>query len=126
MPRPRIYRDNAQKQALPHNAKCADYLTPGRDGLRQPWHGVCWMNPPYGPPLRKWVKKAKESADAGATVVCLLPARTDTHWWHEWILPHAAEVRFLRGRLKFNEVGNSAPFPSVIAVFRPSTPLPSL
>ena len=103
--------------ALPDNAKCARYFTPGQDGLTQRWEGVCWMNPPYGFTLRHWVKKAHDSATDGTTVVCLLPARTDTHWWHEYVLPHA-EIRYLRGRLKFNGVGNSAPFPSAIVIFR--------
>ena len=59
-----------------------------------------------------------ESADAGATVVCLLPSRTDTQWWHDHVLPFA-EIRYLRGRIRFNGIENSAPFPSVIEVFRP-------
>jgi len=109
--------------ALPDNAKCSHFYTPGQDGLKQKWQGVCWMNPPYGSVLRQWVKKAFQSAVAGATIVCLLPARTDTFWWHEYVLPYA-EVRYLRGRLKFNNAGNSATFPSVIVVFRPSSALP--
>ena len=68
------------------------------------------MNPPYGPGLRQWVRRAYLSAQDGATVVCLLPARTDTAWWHDYILPHA-EVRYIRGRIKFHRSGNSAPFP---------------
>ena len=103
--------------ALPDNAKCAHFYAPGQNGLKQPWQGVCWMNPPYGPALRQWVKKAFQSAQAGATIVCLLPARTDTYWWHEYVLPHA-EIRYLRGRLTFNGAGR-ATFPSVIVVFRP-------
>lgn len=87
--------------ALPHNAKCADFFTPGQDGLRQTWHGVCWMNPPYGKVLRQWIRKAYESAKAGALVVCLLPARTDTVWWHDYVLP-CAELRYIRGRVQFN------------------------
>ncbi len=70
--------------------------------------------------LREWVKKAYESAQAGATVVCLLPVRSDTHWWHDYVLPYA-EGRYMRGRMKFNGIGNSAPFPSAIVIFRPST-----
>jgi phage N-6-adenine-methyltransferase len=105
--------------ALPHNAKCPHFFTPGQDALVQKWEGTCWMNPPYGPGLRKWVSKAFQSAQDGATVVCLLPARTDTHWWHDYVLPHA-EIRYIRGRLRFNGIGNSAPFPSAVAVFRPA------
>jgi phage N-6-adenine-methyltransferase len=102
--------------ALPDNAKCERFFAPGQNGLKQKWEGICWMNPPYGFTLRHWVRKAHESAQGGATVVCLLPARTDTHWWHEYVLPYA-EVRFIRGRLKFNGTG-TAPFPSAVAVFR--------
>lgn len=77
------------------------------------------MNPPYGREIGKWVKKAAESARGGATVACLLPARTDTRWWHEWVIPYA-EVRFLRGRLKFGGSNNWAPFPSALVIFRPN------
>lgn len=103
--------------ALPDNAKCERYFTPEEDGLKQLWTGVCWMNPPYGREIGIWVRKAFESAQQGATVVCLVPARTDTSWWHSWVMK-AAEVRFIRGRLKFGGSKNSAPFPSAIVVFR--------
>lgn len=103
--------------ALPENAKCALYFTPEQDGLAQPWNGVCWMNPPYGRAIGAWIKKAFESAQGGATVVCLLPARTDTLWWHDYA--SKGEVRFLRGRLKFGGQKNSAPFPSALVIFRP-------
>ena len=85
--------------AIAENAKCANFYTPEMDGLKQVWKGVCWMNPPYGRQIGLWVKKAKEQADAGATVVCLLPARTDTRWWHDFCFQ--GEIRFIRGRLKF-------------------------
>jgi phage N-6-adenine-methyltransferase len=101
--------------ALPENAKCAKYFTPQDDGLQQSWTGVCWMNPPYGREIGLWVKKAFDSAAAGATVVCLLPARTDTRWWHEYC--QKGQVEFIRGRLKFGGSKNSAPFPSVVVVF---------
>ncbi len=104
--------------ALPENAKCSHYFTPGTDGLAQGWRGVCWMNPPYGREIGRWVKKAWESARAGTTVVCLLPARTDTLWWHEYVM-RAHEIRLVRGRLKFGGSPNSAPFPSAVVVFRP-------
>ena len=104
--------------ALPENAKCARFFTPKDDGLKQEWTGTCWMNPPYGRTVGKWIEKARHSAEEnGATVVCLLPARTDTTWWHEHIAGSGAEVRFLKGRLKFGDQDNSAPFPSVIVVF---------
>lgn len=104
--------------ARPENAKCAHFYTPEQDGLSQEWHGVCWMNPPYGHEIGKWVKKAYESAQAGATVVCLLPARTDTAWFHGYILDKA-EIAFVRGRLKFGKATNCAPFPSMVVVFGP-------
>ena len=104
--------------ALPENSKCQRYFTPEQDGLNQNWTGTCWMNPPYGREIGKWVRKAYESArDNGATVVCLLPARTDTAWWHDYIKPYAKSIDFVRGRLKFGGAKNSAPFPSAVVVF---------
>lgn len=100
--------------ALPDNAKCKRYYTPEMDGLSQKWGGCCWCNPPYGRQIGKWVRKAAES---GTTVVMLLPARTDTKWFHDYILGKA-EIRFLKGRLKFGGCNNSAPFPSMVVVFR--------
>jgi len=67
--------------ATSENAKCKKYYSPAEDCLKQEWKGICWMNPPYGREIGKWMKKAYESALAGATVVCLVPARTDTAWW---------------------------------------------
>jgi phage N-6-adenine-methyltransferase len=101
--------------ALPENAKCDNYFTPETDGLSQPWEGVCWMNPPYGREIGKWIKKAYVSSLMGATVVCLVPARTDTAWWNDYVVK--GEIRFLRGRLKFGGSKNSAPFPSAIVIF---------
>lgn len=100
--------------ALPDNAKCEKFYTPEQDGLKQEWTGVCWCNPPYGRQIAKWVEKAAKS---DATVVMLVPARTDTAWFHDWILP-CAEVRFVRGRLKFGGAKNNAPFPCMVAIFR--------
>lgn len=100
--------------ALPENAKCTRYYTPEDDGLSQPWNGTCWCNPPYGRRISAWVKKAAESE---TTVVMLLPARTDTKWFHEYIYGKA-EVRFIKGRLKFGGSKNSAPFPSMVVIFR--------
>ncbi len=107
--------------ATAENAKCAAYFTKDDDGLRQSWTGTCWMNPPYGRDIGKWVRKAFESSGEGATVVCLIPARTDTAWWHDYVTK-ADEVRFVRGRLHFGDARNSAPFPSAIVVFRGKTP----
>ena len=102
--------------ALPENAKCTAYYTPEQDGLSQPWYGCCWCNPPYGREIGRWVKKAADSAEGGAMVVMLLPARTDTRWFHDYIYGKA-EVRFVRGRLKFGGCKNSAPFPSMVVIF---------
>ena len=114
-----IYHFETDVCALPENAKCARYFTPEMDGLKQEWTGVCWMNPPYGREIGKWVRKAYESArDNLATVICLLPARTDTAWYHDYILPHA-HVEFVRGRIKFGGAKDNAPFPNVVAVFFP-------
>lgn len=100
--------------AVPENAKCRAFYTPEQDGLSQKWGGCCWCNPPYGREIGKWVKKA---AEAECTVVMLLPARTDTAWFHDYVYGHA-EIRFVRGRLKFGDSKNSAPFPSMVAIFR--------
>ena len=89
------------------------FFTLEMDGLKQEWTGVCWCNPPYGRQVGKWVEKAVKSS---ATVVMLLPARTDTKWFHDWCLPYG-KIEFLRGRLKFGGCDNSAPFPSMIVVF---------
>ncbi|MET3700162.1 phage N-6-adenine-methyltransferase [Bacillus oleivorans] len=97
------------------NAKCENYFTKEIDGLQQDWEGVCWMNPPYGREIGKWVQKAYESSLNGATVVCLLPARTDTKWWHDYCMK--GEIRLVRGRLKFGRSNNSAPFPSAVVIF---------
>lgn len=102
--------------ALPHNAKCALFFSPDDNGLAQRWTGVCWMNPPYGAEIGRWMQKAYEESRLGATVVCLVPARTDTEWWHEYA--RCGEVRFLRGRVKFVGAESSAPFPSALVIFR--------
>jgi len=104
--------------ATAENAKCARFFTEADDGLKQEWTGVVWMNPPYGRTIGKWVHKAYESAQKGATVVCLLPARTDTAWWHDYC--EKGRHQFVRGRLKFGGSKNSAPFPSAVVVFEPS------
>lgn len=98
------------------NAKCDRYFTAEDDGLAQQWTGVCWMNPPYGEEIGQWVEKARLSS-TDATVACLVPARVDTAWW--WNNCRFGEVRFLRGRLKFGDGSNSAPFPSAVVVFGP-------
>lgn len=102
--------------AIPENAKCYNFYTPEADGLSQPWYGVVWCNPPYGREIGKWVKKAHDEATRGTTVVMLLPARTDTKWFHDYIY-EKQEIRFIKGRLKFGGSKNSAPFPSMVVIF---------
>ena len=101
------------------NSKCTRYFSPETDGLHRDWsNDVCWMNPPYGRAIGKWVEKAYREACRGALVVGLLPARTDTKWFHDFIY-HKAQIRFLRGRLKFSGAIYSAPFPSMIVIWEP-------
>lgn len=103
--------------ATAENAKCPIYFSPEADGLKMCWSGVCWCNPPYGREIGKWVKKAHDAACEGhATVVMLLPARTDTKWFHDYIYG-TAEIRFVKGRLKFGGSKHGAPFPSMVVVF---------
>ena len=102
--------------ATAENHKTDKYFTKEDDGLLQDWSNErVFMNPPYGREIGKWVKKACES---NTLVVCLLPARTDTRWWHDYVIAKACEVRFIKGRLKFGGSRNSAPFPSAIVIFR--------
>ena len=102
--------------AVAGNAKCARFYTPETDGLAQDWApSRCWMNPPYGRTIARWMCKAWEESLRGATVVCLVPARTDTAWWHDYAMK--GQIRFLRGRLKFGNAKHSAPFPSAVVVF---------
>lgn len=108
------------------NAKVPRHFDRGVNGLIQPWAPErCWMNPPYGRgDSFKWVTKAASEAEAGALVVALLPARTDTRWWHYYIWDGegprpGVTVEFLRGRVKFVGAAASAPFPSVVVTFWP-------
>lgn len=100
------------------NAKCSCYYTEEDDAMAQTWTGRCWMNPPYGYSIHKWVKKAHDSArDNNALVCCLLPARTETRWFHDYCVN--GEVTFLKGRVQFSGIGINAPFPNMIVVFYP-------
>lgn len=105
--------------ATTENAKCERYFTPEINGLNQCWGGHnVFCNPPYGREIYKWVKKAYEEAQNPNTiVVMLIPARTDTRWFHKFIYNKAKEIRFIKGRLKFGNSKNSAPFPSMIVIF---------
>lgn len=101
------------------NAKCDKFYTKEQDGLKQDWSGErVFCNPPYGKVIGDWVKKCSEEAKKPNThVVALIPARTDTRYFHEFIYRKAREVRFVKGRLKFGGCKNSAPFPSMVVVF---------
>ena len=102
------------------NHKCDAYYTKEQDGLAMPWKGIVWCNPPYGREIGSWVRRALFASVGGATVVMLLPARTDTKWFHDYIYKRDnVEVRFVKGRLKFGNSKNSAPFPSMVVVFKP-------
>lgn len=97
------------------NHKVDRYFTREDDAIQQDWSGdVCWMNPPYGLEIAKFIKKAHESK---TTVVALLPARTDTKWFHDHIYGFA-EIRFIKGRLRFGGHKNPAPFPSMVVIWR--------
>ena len=101
------------------NAKVADYFTKEIDGLSQSWSGTVWVNPPYGREISKWIKKSYEESILGSTVVMLIPARTDTVAWHSFIFGKTnVEIRFIKGRLKFGECKNPAPFPSAVVIFK--------
>ena len=110
--------------ASAENAKCQRFFSREDNALDQEWTGVCWMNPPYGRSgdqgIYQWMQKAHQSAQAGATVVCFVPARTDTQWWWDHALE--GEIRFIKGRLKFSNADNSAPFPQAVVILRPGLP----
>jgi len=91
-------------------------IIPRDNGLARPWGTSTFVNPPYGREIGKWLKKAYEESQQGKTIVCLIPSRTDTSWWHSYVMK-AKEIRFIRGRLKFGGSKNSAPFPSAIVIF---------
>jgi site-specific DNA-methyltransferase (adenine-specific) len=100
------------------------YFTEADDGLAQDWsQDVVWINPPYGRAIKLWMKKAYEESLRGATVVCLVPAHTDTAWWWDYAL--RGDIRFIRGRIRFlggnkeNPKGHNAPFPVAVVIFRP-------
>lgn len=104
---------------VPANAKCKKYYTPIQDGLVQDWQGErVFCNPPYGRGIYHWVKKCyQESKKKNTLVVMLIPARTDTRYFHEFIYHKAKEIRFVKGRLRFGKAKNGAPFPSMVVVY---------
>lgn len=119
----REFRFTVDAAANERNHKLPLWYGPGsplgiENALIVHWDGVAYLNPPYGPRVGIWVAKACEEAAAyNATVVCLLPARTDTSWWHGYVLTRASEIRFILGRIRFVGAKHPAPFPSCIVVF---------
>lgn len=105
--------------ATPENAKCSRFFTKETDGLNKSWeYGAAWMNPPYSE-IAKWMEKAFQESKRHPhnPIVALVPARTDTKWWFNSVAASEAQVRFLKGRLRFGDAVNSAPFPSAIVIF---------
>lgn len=97
------------------NAKCPRFFTREDNALLQEWNGICWMNPPFNE-KGKWVEKAYRESLKGATIICLLPARTNTNWWHDYCMK--GEVRFIRGRPKFKGAKYGLPQPLAVVIFR--------
>ena len=112
-----IYHFTIDVCALPENAKCAKYYTPIDDGLKQDWSNeIVWCNPPYGRTIGLWIEKAYREYLNGTRIVMLLPARTDTRWFHDYLI-NQAQIVFIRGRLRFGNATSPAPFPSMLAIF---------
>ena len=105
--------------ATHENKKVEAYYTEKDDGLSKRWSGTCWCNPPYGRDMPKWIQKAIDSAKHGVTTVMLIPARTNTGWWHDLVMPNF-EIRFVRGRPKFNGGKYGLPFPLAVLVIKGS------
>ena len=111
--------------AISENAKCERFFTPQDDGLAQSWENeVCWCNPPYGKDVVKWCKKALAESKRGATTVLLIPCKTNTNWWHDFVMPYA-EIRFLRGRVAFvypngEQSKQALPWPLAFVIYRPN------
>jgi phage N-6-adenine-methyltransferase len=116
------FRFDLDLAASAKNTLCSRYFDKAADALQQDWKGICWLNPPYGEKsgkLSDWVKKAHaESAKWGSTIVMLIPARTNTRWWHQYCMD-ADELRFLQGRPKFGDAIHGLPQPLALIIFRP-------
>lgn len=109
--------------ATAENAKATVFYTKEQDGLEKPWFGKVFLNPPYGRGISDWIEEAVAATSEfgkAELVVALLPARVDTRWWHDLVVPYASEIQFIRGRLKFGGAKHSAPFPSALVIFRRS------
>ena len=112
----RTFKFDLDACATHENALCDRYFTKEDDALAHEWKGTIWMNPPYGAEIASFMAKALDSASKhGSTVVCLVPARTDTRWWHDYAIK--GTVLFLKGRLKFGGAKTDAPFPSAVVIF---------
>lgn len=112
-----VYHFELDATATEQNAKCRNYFTKETDGLLQPWHGSVWCNPPYSN-ITEWVRKAVSEMQNGVTTVMLVPARTDTKWFHTWVYDKSnISIRFIKGRLKFGGSRENAPFPSMLIMF---------
>lgn len=111
--------------ASPENAKLDHYITQEMDAFKAPWINQkdyparCWMNPPYGRQINRWMELAFRWSLRGATVVCLVPNRAGSKWWRQWVLGRADEVRFVDGRLRFDDQDQYAPFESAVVIYRP-------
>lgn len=110
--------------ASSENAKCPRYFTAEDDGLLQSWDGVVWVNPPYGHAIGRWVRKCYQESQRGAVVVGLIPAKTETRWWHDYVM-RSSEVRLIRGRMRFSGSRINAPFPSALVVWQPGDHTPT-
>lgn len=112
--------------AIKSNTKCDKFFTPEEDGLKQKWDNeTCWCNPPYGRQVKDWCIKAKEQTKKGTTTVLLIPCKTNTNWWHDIVIPHA-EIRFLRGRVKFllpdgQQTTQALPWSLAFVIYRPKS-----
>jgi phage N-6-adenine-methyltransferase len=133
---PPVFFENVQKNlgvfdldvaASFENAVCDRYVDKSRDALSMDWATLgaknIWCNPPYGRDLYKWLQKGYEASLKGVQVTFLVPARTDTRWFHDYALPYGL-LGWVRGRLKFGGSKNSAPFPSLLVTFRPQVLMP--
>lgn len=112
------FRFEMDVAATAENTKCPAFWTKEQDGLVQPWARRNWMNPPYGRDVPRWLARALDESKRGATTVCLIPARTNTGWFHALCL-EAAEVRFVRGRPKFGDADHGLPLPLAVVIYRP-------
>lgn len=122
-----VYDFQLDAASTDENYLCPHHFTSDCDGLAQDWarHRRVWLNPPYGRTISQWMRKAYEESRKGCLVVCLVPARVDTKWWHDWVL-NKAKVTFFKGRLRFIRYSNNhasrsggAPFPSALVIYEP-------